>query len=120
MVVFTFAANCLPPRPAICDAHAPLRGRTTLRVWLAPALKVSAVKPGLGLPCASRPAVCDAHAPLTGSNHPAGMVSFFVDTKKAGLTSQSRESCVCHHFLLQSNKNGSGTWIRTKDQVVNS
>ena len=26
MVVFTFAANCLPPRPAICDAHAPLTG----------------------------------------------------------------------------------------------
>ena len=68
--------RCLSTRPAICDAHAPLTGSNHPAGMVSSCAEISAVKPALGLPCASRPAVCDAHAPLTGSNHPAGLVRF--------------------------------------------
>ena len=69
------------------------------------------------LHCARRLSVGGARAPLTGSNHPDGFGFFFLTQKKAGLIAQSRESCFVAILLK---KNGSGSWIRTSDQVVNS
>ena len=64
-------------------------------------------------PCGLR---CSRPPPV--SNHPFGVFgSFFVDTKKAGCFHIPRILRLSPFFI---NENGSGTWIRTKDQVVNS
>ena len=64
-------------------------------------------------PCGLR---CSRTPPV--SNHPFGVFgSFFADTKKAGCFHIPRILRLSPFFI---NENGSGTWIRTKDQVVNS